>query len=228
MPQAVLKKAMEKLNCSFTQGYGLTETLEASFLEPEDHVIDGTEKQLKRLSSAGTEAVSAEVKIVDDDGNDLPIGEVGEILIKSRSLTKGYWNLPDATAESFQGGWFKTGDLGYLDEDRYLFVVDRKKDIIISGGVNIYPKEIEDLLYKHPAVVEAAVIGIPDDVWGESVKAVVVHRKGHELTEEDVKNYCKENMASYKKPKTVDFVEELPKNPSGKILKRVPREQHKN
>ncbi len=226
MHQAVLKKAMEKLNCSYTQGYGLTETLEGTFLEAEDHVIEGTETQLKRTTSAGREAVGAEVRVVDNQGKELPPGEVGEIIIKSRSIIKGYWNMPEASAEVIKDGWFYTGDLGYFDEDRYLFVVDRKKDMIISGGVNIYPKEIEELLYKHPAVLEAAVIGVPDQVWGESIMAVIACREGFTLTEQEVIDYCKENIASYKKPKAVAFLAELPKNPSGKILKRVLRDQY--
>ena len=226
MPLAVLNRAIEKIGCGFTQGYGLTETLEATFLRSEDHVLNGNEKQRKRLLSAGQEAVGAEVRIIGDDGRDLGAGEVGEVLIKSRSVIHGYWKMPELNREVIEDGWFHTGDLGYLDEERYLFIVDRMKDMIISGGVNIYPKEIEEVFYAHPAVAEAAVIGVPDELWGESVKALVVLRANYQSTEAELIDYCKDRLAGYKKPKSVEFLEELPKNPSGKILKRVLREKY--
>ena len=226
MPLAVLKKAIESIGCGFTQGYGLTETLEATFLISEDHVSGGTEKQKKRLQSAGREALSAEVRVIDYDGRDLPIGQVGEILIKSRSVINGYWKMPELNADVIRDGWFYTGDLGYFDEDRYLFIVDRKKDMVISGGVNIYPKEIEEVIYSHPAVLEVAVIGVPDELWGESLKAMVVLKQGYQVGEEDIIDYCKERLTSYKKPKSVKFLNSLPKNPSGKILKRELRQKH--
>lgn len=194
----VLKKAIDLIGCGFTQGYGLTETLEATFLVSEDHVLEGTEKQQQRLYSAGREALSAEVRTIDYNGNDLPPGEVGEVLIKSRSVIRGYWKMPELTAETIKNDWFYTGDLGYLDEERYLFIVDRKKDMIISGGVNIYPKEIEEVIYTNPAVLEAAVIGIPDELWGESVKALVVLKDGCRISEDELIEYCKQHMASYK------------------------------
>ena len=220
MPPAVLRRALDKLRCGFTQGYGLTETLEASFLVAADHVLDGDEQQQKRLASAGREAVDAEIRIVDADSRDLGPGEIGEVLVKSKSVISGYWGMPEETAKAIRDGWFYTGDLGYLDEARYLFLVDRVKDMVISGGVNIYTKEIEAVLYTHPAVLEAAVIGLPDDQWGEVVTVVVVVRPGASLSEEQVIEHCKAQLASYKKPKLVKFVAELPKNPSGKILKR--------
>ena len=198
----------------------MTETLEATFLLPEDHVLDGTPQQTKRLASAGREAVGADVRIVDDRGSELASGEVGEILIRSRSVIPGYWRAPEVTAQTIKDGWFYTGDLGYLDEDRYLYIVDRKKDVVLSGGVNTSTKEIEAVLYTHPSVMGAAVIGLPDDHWGEVVTACVVLRPGIPATEQDLVSHCLLSLASYKKPRRVYFLEDLPKNPSGKILKR--------
>ncbi|MBI5445289.1 MAG: long-chain-fatty-acid--CoA ligase [Deltaproteobacteria bacterium] len=224
MPPAVLRRALERLPCGFTQGYGLTETLEATFLVAADHALDGDEARQRRLASAGREAVGAEVRIVDDGGRDLGPGEVGEVLVRSRSVISGYWNLPEETAKAVRGGWFYTGDLGYLDEDRYLFVVDRKKDMVVSGGVNIYTKEIEAVLYTHPAVLEAAVLGLPDEHWGEAVTAAVVLRSGLRASAEELVEHCVAELAGYKKPRRVFFLDELPKNPSGKILKRELRQ----
>ena len=223
MPVSVLERAIERLGCGLTQGYGLTETLEATFLVSADHVVNGTGTQTRRLASAGREAVGAEIRIVDEAGADLGAGETGEILIKSESVIAGYWNNPDETANAIRDGWFHTGDLGYLDEDRYLFVVDRKKDMVISGGMNIYSKEIESVLYRHPAVLEAAVIGLPDEEWGEIVTAVIALKPGREASERELVDLCRTSLAGYKKPRKILFLDELPKNPSGKILKRVLR-----
>jgi long-chain acyl-CoA synthetase len=220
MPPTVLRRALEQLRCGFTQGYGLTETLEATFLVAADHVVDGDEKQRKRLASAGREAVDAEVRIVDGHGRDCATGEVGEVLVRSASVIRGYWNVAEETGKAIRDGWFHTGDLGYLDEDRYLFVVDRVKDMVISGGVNIYSKEVESVLYEHPAVLEAAVIGLPDEAWGEAVSAAVVLRPGMSASADELIAHCKASLAGYKKPRHVAFLDELPKNPSGKILKR--------
>lgn len=220
MPQAVLERAMRRLGCAFTQGYGLTETLEATFLTAADHVLDGDERQRRRLASAGREAVGAEVRVVDEGGADCPIGAVGEILVRSDSVIRGYWRAPEETAAAIRDGWFHTGDLGYFDEDRYLYVVDRKKDMVVSGGVNVYTKEVEEVLYRHPAVLEAAVIGLPDEVWGEAVTAVVVRRSGTCVSAGDLIEHCRTALAGFKKPRRVLFVDELPKNASGKILKR--------
>jgi long-chain acyl-CoA synthetase len=225
MPPAVLERALEAFHCDFTQGYGLTETLEATFLVAEDHRVNGNDAKRRRLASAGREAVGADVRIVGDDGSDLPSGEIGEVLIRSRSVISGYWNNPEETAAAIRDGWFCTGDLGYLDEERYLFIVDRKKDMVISGGVNIYTKEVETVLYRHPAVREAAVFGLPDDEWGEIVTAAVSLRAGQAVGENELIDFCKGCLASFKKPKRVVFLDELPKNPSGKILKRELRRQ---
>jgi acyl-CoA synthetase (AMP-forming)/AMP-acid ligase II len=219
MPPAVLRRALERLKCGFTQGYGLTETLEATFLVTSDHALDGDEKALTRLASAGREAVGADVRIVDDGGRDVGPGEVGEVLIRSRSVIAGYWQMPEETERTVRDGWFHTGDLGYLDDERYLFLVDRKKDMVVSGGVNIFTKEIEAVLYTHPAVLEAAIVGLPDDHWGEAVTAAVVLRSGMAATADELIDHCQSALASYKKPRRVFFLDELPKNPSGKILK---------
>ncbi len=220
MPPAVLERAISQLQCDFTQGYGLTETLEATFLVAGDHLLHGSALQQKRLSSAGREAVGAEVRIVDEEGRTLAANEVGEILIRSRSVIRSYWKMPEESDRVIRDGWFYSGDLGYLDEDRYLYVVDRKKDMVISGGVNIYSREIESRLYQHPAVMEAAIVGLPDDKWGEIVTAAVVLRADASVSEAELIEFCGETVASYKKPKKVMFLGTLPKNPSGKILKR--------
>lgn len=167
MPLPILEKAIKSLkNCGFTQGYGLTETLETNLLLAEDHFLGGTPKQQERLKSAGREAVTYEVKVVDEEGKEVPRGEIGEIWVKGPGVIKGFWRNPEETTKSIVDGWFKTEDLGKMDEDRYFYIVDRKKDMIISGGENIYAKEIDDVLYSHPAVLEAAAIGVPDKDWG--------------------------------------------------------------
>lgn len=220
MPPTVLKRAIERLRCGFTQGYGLTETLEATFLVASDHVPDGTEAQQKRLGSAGREAVGAEVRIVDGEGRDVEAGVVGEVLVRSHSVCAGYWRNPEETSKAFVDGWFRTGDLGYLDEARYLFIVDRLKDMVVTGGANVYTKEVESVLYQHPAVLEAAVVGLPDEAWGEVVAAAVVRRPGMSVSAEEIVAWCRASLAGFKKPRAVHFVDELPKNASGKILKR--------
>ncbi len=229
MPVELLKKAMRTFHCRFFQLYGQTETGPCTTaLRPEDHLLEGSEAQLHRLASAGRPVVGYELRIVNEHGNDAAIGEVGEIAVRSEAMTIGYWNLPEETARTIRDGWLYTGDLGTFDEDKYVYIVDRKHDMIISGGKNIYPREIEEVLYTHAAVLEAAVIGVPDDYWGESVKALVVLKEGMTATEEEIVNLCKEHIAGYKKPKSVEFVQQLPKSPTGKILKRVIREQYRH
>ena len=168
-----------------------------------------------------------EVRVVDDRMEDVKPGEIGEVVVKGPNVMKGYWNRPDATDEAItQGGWFHSGDLGVLDEEGYLFLKDRVKDMIISGGENIYPAEVESAICDHPDVAEAAVIGIPDDKWGEAVKAVVVMKPGKQATATDIINFTRERIAGFKTPKSVDFLEALPRNPSGKILRRNLREPY--
>jgi long-chain acyl-CoA synthetase len=182
MPVELLKRALQRFRCGFAQLYGQTESGPlTTALKPEDHVLEGSEAQLARLASAGKAVVRYEIRIVDDADRDVAVGEVGEIIGRSEAMMQGYWNLPDETAEKLKNGWLHTGDLGRFDADGYVYVVERKNDMIISGGVNIYPREIEEVLYQHPAVQEAAVIGVPDEYWGEASKAVVV-RPGAQAT----------------------------------------------
>ena len=164
--------------------------------------------------------------MVDGAGRTLPVGEVGEILIKSPCVMKGYWNKPDATAKAIVDGWFYTGDAGYFDADGYLYIHDRVKDMIVSGAENVYPAEVENALMSHPAIADAAVIGVPDDKWGEAVKAIVVLKPGVEASAEDIIAFCKTRIASYKTPKSIDFIAALPRNPSGKILRRELRDPY--
>ena len=164
--------------------------------------------------------------IVDDNDRRLATGEVGEIVTRSDLVMKGYWRDPEASDNSLRGGWLHTGDVGYLDEDGYLFLMDRSHDMIISGGENIYPREIEEILVRHPAVHEVAVIGIPDEEWGEAVKAVVSTVDGGEVTEEELIEFCRDHIASYKKPRSVEFGDDLPRNNYGKIVKRELREAY--
>jgi len=225
MPVELLKRALQKFRCGFAQLYGQTESGPlTTVLKPEDHVLEGSEAQLARLASAGKAVVSYEIRIVDDADRDVAVGEVGEIIGRSEAMMKDYWNLPDETEETLKNGWLHTGDLGRVDEDGYVYVVERKNDMIISGGVNIYPREIEEVLYQHPAVQEASVIGVPDEYWGESSKAVLVVRPGAQATQEEIIRFCGERLAGFKKPKSVDFWKELPKSPQGKILKKSIRE----
>lgn len=178
---------------------------------------------LRKKECVGKPLPFVEVRIVDDQDREVPIGEVGELICRGPNVMKGYYKDPQATREALKGGWLHTGDLARLDEEGFIYIVDRKKDMIVSGGENIYPREIEELLYRHPKIQEAAVIGVPDPFWGESVKAFVVLKKGEIMKEEEVIAYCKEHLASYKKPKWVEFVPALPRNPAGKVLKTLLR-----
>ncbi|MEJ2586463.1 MAG: long-chain-fatty-acid--CoA ligase [Deltaproteobacteria bacterium] len=227
MPVELLKRAMKRFKCSFIQFYGQTETGPlTTVLPPEAHVLEGSEKELARLASAGRAALNYDVRIVDEQGRDVPVGEVGEIVVRSEAMTMGYWNLPEQTAESVRDGWRLTGDFGRFDEEKNVYIVDRKNDMIISGGKNIYPREVEEVIYKHDAVLDVAVVGVPDDYWGEAVKAIVVLKEGKTATEEEIIGMCKARLASYKKPKTVEFRAELPRSPTGKILKREIRKEY--
>jgi acyl-CoA synthetase (AMP-forming)/AMP-acid ligase II len=166
------------------------------------------------------------VRVVDPEGRDLPPGQVGEILLRGPQLMRGYWNLPEATAEALAGGWMHTGDAGTLDAEGFLYIQDRVKDMIVSGAENVYPREVENVLFEHPAVADAAVIGVPDPRWGEVVKAVVVLRKGQSASEDELIEFCKSRLAGFKRPRSVDFVADLPRNPSGKVLKKDLREPY--
>ncbi len=212
MPAEVQRGFEEAFGCLVLEGYGLSETSPvASFNHPDRE---------RKVGSIGTPIEGVEMKVVDEDGGDVPQGEVGEIAIKGHNVMKGYWRDPDATGEVMRDGWFLTGDMGKVDEDGYFFIVDRKKELIIRGGYNVYPREIEEVLYEHRAVRECAVVGVPDERMGEEVGAAVALREGEEVSEEDLRDYVKEQIADYKYPRKIWFVDELPKGPTGKILKK--------
>ncbi|TEU03027.1 MAG: acyl-CoA synthetase, partial [Dehalococcoidia bacterium] len=179
-----------------------------------------------RETSVGRALPFIEIRVVDDNDNDVPVGTVGEAIYRGPTVMKEYYKNPEATAEAMRGGWFHSGDLVRRDEEGFIYIVDRKKDMIITGAENIYPAEIEEVLFKHPKILECAVIGVHDEEWGESVKAIVVCKEGESLTAEEVVEFCKEHLASYKKPKSVDFMDSLPRNPAGKVLKTVLREKY--
>ena len=194
------------------EGYGLSETSPVACSNHPDRE--------RKPGSIGTPIEGVEMRVVDEDDNPVPQGEVGEIVIRGHNIMKGYWQRPDATAEAMRGGWFHCGDMARVDEDGYFYIVDRKKDLIIRGGYNVYPREVEEVLYEHPKIREAAVVGVPHDEWGEEIGAAVVLHEGEELTPEEVSAYVKERIAAYKYPRVVWFLDELPKGPTGKILKR--------
>jgi long-chain acyl-CoA synthetase len=216
-----LKKLMRLMKCKFSQTYGMTETfVPISILKPEDHVVEGDPEAVRRLGSAGRAVMGVKVKIVDNSDREVETGQVGEIVVSGKNVMKGYWNLPELTREVLKDGWLHTGDMGKMDELGYLYVVDRKKDMIISGGENIYAKEVEDVLSSHPEVSHAVVIGVPDEKWGEAVKGLVIREKGSRVSEEELIDFCKSRLASYKKPRSIEFMEEFPKSTAGKVLKR--------
>lgn len=234
MPVSVLRRALQEFpGTRFINAFGQTETAATiTMLPPEDHEIDTSappeevEKKLRRLSSIGKPLPDVEVRIVDEEGNDVPVGQVGEIVARGPRLMKGYWKREEATRQTIRGGWLYTGDLGYMDEDGYIYLAGRAKDFIKRGGEMISPEEVEQVLMSHPAVDDAAVIGVPDEEWGERVRAVVVLKPGASVTEEELIEFCRQRLASFKKPESVVFVEELPRNPMGKVLKRVLREKY--
>ncbi len=229
MPLELLKKGMKKWGPVFVQSYGATETGPfTSFLSKQQHnVLDGPSEEQEVLNSAGRPCTGVHVRIIDALNNDLPLGEVGEIIVHSKSVMEQYWLDPEKTEEVIMNGWIHTGDMGRYDESGNIYIVDRKKDMIISGGENIFSREVEEVLYQHPAVNEAAVIGVPDPYWVEKVHAVVVLQKGQHLSGEVLINFCKERLAPFKAPKSVAFVASLPKTPSGKILKRKIKETYR-
>ena len=232
MPLEVISKAIEELpDTRFINAFGQTESASTiTMLTPEDHVIEGTPEErsikLKRLGSIGQALDDTVVMIFDENGEPLPPGEVGEIVAQGPRVMKGYWKAEEATSQTVRDGWLYTGDIGYMDEDGYIFLAGRAKDIIIRGGENISPEEIEAVLHSHPSVDEAAVIGVSDSQWGEAVRAIVVRKDGFEVSAEEIIEFSRSHLASYKKPESVIFVESLPRNPMGKVLKRVLREEH--
>jgi len=233
MPFEVIKKAIDVFpKVMFINAFGQTETASTiTALGPEDHVITGTEEQkakkLKRLqSSIGKAMQDVEVKIVDEHGKEVPTGEAGEIVARGPRVMSGYWKDPEKTAKAIRDGWLHTGDMGYMDDEGYIYLAGRGDDMIIRGGENISPEEVENVLYAHPKVEEAAVIGIPDPDWGQEPKAIVVLKKGQTATPEELIEFCRQRLSSFKRPRYVAFINELPRTSTGKVLKRVLREQH--
>lgn len=227
MPVELLKKALTVFHCGFAQLYGQTETGPlTTVLKPEDHELDGSQKRLERLASSGRAAINYETRIVDENDCNVITGEIGELIVRSEAMMVGYWQMPDETLQKLRNGWLHTGDLGKMDEDGYVYIVERKNDMIISGGVNVYPREIEEVLYSHPAVSEASVVGLPDEHWGEVVKAVIVLRGEAKATEAEIIEFCGKRLAGYKKPKSVDFWDALPKSSTGKVLKKEIRRRY--
>jgi len=223
--EEILAKCVDTFKCKFWQAYGLTETTGAVVnLAPEDHDTTGPNRH--RLRSCGLPGPGVELRIVGEHG-ECAVRDVGEIWIRSTQNTIGYWNLPEETAKAFtEDGWFKSGDAGFLDEDGYLYIHDRVKDMIVSGGENVYPAEVENVLMAHPAIADVAVIGVPHEKWGETGKAIVVVAPGREVTEAEIIAFAKERLATFKCPTSVEWMDVLPRNPSGKVLKKDLREPY--
>ena len=228
MPADVVRAALERFPCTLIQGYGQTEGMTMTFLSQEDHARAVAGDHPERLRSCGREGFVTSVRVVAPDGDPVPRdGKTpGEIVVRSEANMLGYWRQPELSAQTLRDGWLWTGDIATWDEDGYLTIVDRAKDMIISGGENIYSTQVEDAIHKHPAVLEAAVIGVPDPEWGESVKAVVVLKPGASATADEIIDAARQHLASYQKPRSVDFVDALPKAPTGKILKRELRDRY--
>ena len=223
----LLKKMIQKFGNVFWQAYGLTEASPVlTVLRPEDHVVEGPPEKVRRLKSVGREHYSPTVRVVREDGSEVAPGEVGEIVGRGKNIMLGYWKMPDKTAETVKDGWLHTGDMGTVDEDGYIYLVDRKHDMIITGGENVYPREVEDALLEQPAIMEVAVVGVPDERWGEAVKAVVVLKEGMKATGEEIIKFAKSRLAGYKCPKSVDFRDSLPKTAVGKIARSQIRKEY--
>ncbi len=212
MPVEVLRGFEDAFGAIVLEGYGLSETSPVASSNHPDRE--------RKPGSIGTPLEGVEMRVVDEDDREVAQGEVGEIAIRGHNIMKGYWQRPEATAEAMRGGWFHSGDMARVDEDGYFYIVDRKKDLIIRGGYNVYPREVEEVLYEHPKIREAAVVGVPHDEWGEEIGAAVVPHEGEELSAEEVSAYVKDRIAAYKYPRVVWFLDDLPKGPTGKILKR--------
>jgi acyl-CoA synthetase (AMP-forming)/AMP-acid ligase II len=228
MPTELLRRGMERFGAIFMQGYGQSESgPEITFMSKKSHqVLDKSREEQKILASCGLPCVGVHVRIVDEQSKDVGPDTVGEIILQNKMMMVEYWHKPEDTREVMGEGWLHTGDMGYYDHQGYIYIVDRKKDMIISGGENIYPREIEEVLYQYPAVAEAAVIGIPDETWVERVHALVVLKDGRDATGDEIIEFCRRQLARYKAPKSVEFVDALPKNPQGKILKREIRQKY--
>ena len=228
IPANVLRRAMARFGPIFTQGFGMTELAgNVIFMSKADHVRANQEAPAL-LQAAGKPGALAEVRIVDEAGNDCPPGEPGEIVVRGDQVLSGYWNRPEATREAFRGGWFHTGDVARRDDEGFVYIVDRKKDMIVSGAENVYPREVEEVLFRHPAIAEAAVFGVADEHWGERVAAAVVAARGATLDTVELDAFCRAELAGYKRPRVWHVVEEIPKNVSGKVLRRALRDRFGN
>ncbi|OIP31842.1 MAG: o-succinylbenzoate--CoA ligase [Deltaproteobacteria bacterium CG12_big_fil_rev_8_21_14_0_65_43_10] len=226
MPAEILKRAIEVFGKVFSHVYGLMEITPVTYFYEDDFVFEGSPEILKRVQSCGKEGINLNVRVVDENDNDVIPGEVGEVIAKGDNMMKGYWEVPQATAETIRGGYVYTGDLATIDKEGYIYLVGREKDIINSSGKTIYPGDVEEVIYRHPSVSQAAVIGVTDAKLGESVKAVLVLKERMKATENEILDFCKQNLAAYAIPQSIEFVDELPRNPSGKILKRELRERY--
>ncbi|HEY7350749.1 MAG TPA: long-chain fatty acid--CoA ligase [Ktedonobacterales bacterium] len=215
LPVSVLEGFEKRFNCPIREGYGLSEATTAV----SGHAVD----MVRKPGSVGKPLQGVEVRVVDDNDNDLPVGEVGELLVRGPNLMQEYYNMPDETAQALRGGWLHTGDMAKLDEEGYIYIVERKKDLIIRGGLNIYPRDVEEVLMRHPAVLECAVIGVPSERLGEEVLAYVVLQDGKQATAEEVMDFSRQYLANYKTPSFVEFIPALPRNPIGKIDRKILR-----
>lgn len=211
VPAEIIKRFEEIFGCLVIEGYGLSESTCRSTFNPPD--------ERRRAGSCGL-PIGNEMRVVDEEDNDVPVGALGEIVLRGENVLKGYYKNPEATKSAFRNGWFHTGDIGYRDRDDFYYIVDRKSDMIIRGGENIYPREIDEVLYQHPAVAAAAVVGVPDELYGEEVAAFIVLREGSEVSAAELIEFCRERLADYKCPKSVRLVKDIPKGPTGKLLKR--------
>jgi acyl-CoA synthetase (AMP-forming)/AMP-acid ligase II len=224
--EETLRSAMDVFGCDFVQIFGMTETsAAATSLLPDDHrkALDG---RPELLLSAGRPVLGTEIRIVDETGEEVTRNTVGEVAVRGPQVMMGYWHLDEATTKSIRNGWMHTGDAAIMDEDGYIFIQDRIKDMIVSGGENIYPREIENALFEHPNLADAAAIGIPSEKWGEEILVFVVIKPGEEITEPEMIDFCRERLAGYKIPRKFEFIEELPRNATGKVLKKDLREPY--
>jgi long-chain acyl-CoA synthetase len=224
MPLPLLRESMAKLGCEFLQGYGMTEASPLlTVLAPEHHVLENTERRFAPVKSAGKPVAGVEIRVVDEDDRDTPTGEVGEVIARGPNIMRGYWKREAISSEVLRGGWLHTGDLGAFDEQGFLYIYDRKKDMIKTGGENVYSPEVESAICSHPAVLEAAVIGVEHPTWGETIRAIAVIRPGFTLTEEELIGHCRSKLSHFKCPRSAVFTDALPKGGSGKIQKNALR-----
>ena len=226
IPPARVQQAIDVFGPILIQGYGMSETTSfVTVLTASDH-IEALKSNPHRLGSCGRPVFDTEVRVVNEKGEEVRPGDLGEITAHGPDIIRGYYKDPELTRKTIVDGWIRSGDMARVDEEGYIYIVDRKTDMIITGGFNVYPSEIEQVLYKHPAILEACVLGVPDDKWGEAIKAVVVLKKGQSATEEEIIGFCKTLLSSFKKPQSVDFWNEIPKNPNGKIARRTVKEKY--